>query len=170
MAEVTLTERILLDPGHRQAYQPPFGDQEPEPIAEEQSRLANLHKGQRVKPRRVVVQHQAPRRGISEGALVKLLQQNGVGRPSTYAQVVASLVKRGYARRDDQGELVPTARGREVCAFLTGAYPQLFTPAFTATMEQRLDAVAAGTASYRETLEAVWQQLQNELTDDKEAT
>jgi DNA topoisomerase-1 len=154
-------EIILLDPGYQAAYLPPAKADEPAPIESEQSRLATLKKGQRVQPRRVVVQRKAPPQGIGEGELIKALQRVGVGRPSTYAQVAGDLVRRRYARRNDKGKLIPTARGRDVCAFLLGAYGHIFTPAFTAQLERKLDAIAVGKASYRETIQFVWEQLDN---------
>jgi DNA topoisomerase-1 len=152
-------EIILLDPGFQAAYLPPAKVDEPAPIEPEHSRLANLKKGQRVQPRRVVVQRKAPPQGIGEGELIKALQRVGVGRPSTYAQIAADLVRRRYAQRNDKGQLIPTARGKEACAFLLDAYGHIFTPAFTAQLEARLDAIAVGKASYRETIQFVWEQV-----------
>lgn len=161
MSKTTLTaqEKILLDPGFQAAYSPPAKPDEPTPIKPEQSRLATLKKGQRVRPRRVVVQRKAPPSGVSEGELIKALQRVGVGRPSTYAQIAADLVHRRYAHRNEKGELVPTARGKDVCAFLLDAYGHIFTPTFTARLERKLDAIAAGKASYRETIQFVWEQV-----------
>jgi DNA topoisomerase-1 len=152
-------EIILLDPGFQAAYSPPTKADEPAPIEPEQSRLATLKKGQRVRPRRVVVQRKALPQGIGEGELIKALQRVGMGRPSTYAQVAGDLVRRRYAQRNEKGQLIPTARGRDVCAFLLGAYGHIFTPAFTAQLEARLDAIAVGKASYAETIQFVWEQV-----------
>jgi DNA topoisomerase-1 len=152
-------EIILLDPGFQAAYLPPAKADEPAPIEPEQSRLANLKKGQRVQPRRVVVQRKAPASGVGEGELIKALQRVGVGRPSTYAQVAGDLVRRRYALRNDKGQLIPTTRGKDVCAFLLDAYGHIFTPAFTAQLERKLNAIAVGKASYAETIQFVWEQL-----------
>ena len=156
---LTATEKIVLEEGYRQAYQKSLPDsEEPTPIKASHSRLNTLKKGQRVKPRRVVVQHQASPSGIRESDLIGLLEENGVGRPSTYAQVVGDLVRHRYARRED-GLLLPTGRGREVCAFLLDAYPHIFTPSFTTRLERELDAIAEGRASYQETVAGVWEEL-----------
>jgi DNA topoisomerase IA len=152
-------EIILLDPGYQAAYSPPTKADEPAPIEPEQSRLANLKKGQRVQPGRVAVQRKALPQGIGEGELIKGLQRVGVGRPSTYAQVAGDLVRRRYALRNDKGQLIPTTRGKDVCAFLLDAYGHIFTPAFTAQLERKLNAIAVGKASYRETIQFVWEQL-----------
>jgi DNA topoisomerase-1 len=155
----TAQEKIVLDPGYQAAYSLPTKADEPAPIEPEQSRLANLKKGQRVQPRRVLVQRKAPAQGIGEGELIKALQRVGVGRPSTYAQIAADLVRRRYAQRNEKGRLIPTARGRDVSTFLLGAYGYIFTPAFTAQLEAKLDAIAVGKASYAETIQFVWEQV-----------
>jgi DNA topoisomerase IA len=155
----TAQEKIVIDPGFQAAYSPPAKPDEPAPIEAEQSRLATLKKGQRVQPRRVVVQRKATAQGIGEGELIKALQRVGVGRPSTYAQIAADLVRRRYAQRNEKGQLIPTTRGKEACAFLLGAYGHIFTPAFTAQLERKLKAIAAGKASYAETIQFVWEQV-----------
>lgn len=155
----TAQEKIVLDPGFQAAYLPPAKPDEPASIMPEQSRLASLKKGQRVQPRRVVVKRKAPPGGVGEGELIKALQRVGVGRPSTYAQIAADLVRRRYARRNEKGQLTPTARGKDVCAYLLDSYGHLFTPDFTAQLEKKLKAIAAGQASYAETIQFVWDQL-----------
>lgn len=161
---ITSEEKIIIEAGHSQAYQSPATAtaDAPAPIEASQSRLSKLKKGQRIKPRRVIVQRKTSPKGLRESDLIHLLQKNGVGRPSTYAQVIADLVRRRYAERSEKGELIPTARGREVWKFLASAYPHLFTPAFTAQMEHELDAIAKGKASYRKTIETVWKELHKE--------
>ncbi len=154
-------EKIIIEAGYSQAYQLSIDDK-PLPVEASQSRLSKLKRGQRIKPRRVVVQHKAPPKGIREGDLIRLLQENGVGRPSTYAQVISGLVSRHYAQRSGNGELIPTVRGREVCKFLVTAYPHIFTPTFTARMERELDAIATGKANYLETIKTVWNELHKE--------
>ena len=159
---ITSEEKIIIEAGYSQAYQPTPNKPENTPITPDESRLSQLKKGQRVQPRRVVVRRKAAPKGLSESDLIHLLQENGVGRPSTYAQVVAGLVSRRYAKRNGDGNLSPTGRGRDVCGFLVTAYPPIFTPAFTARMERELDAIAAGKASYLETITIVWNELNKE--------
>jgi len=164
MTTLIATERIVLDPGYRRAYQSP----ESMPVVEQKdSRLSKLRRGQRVQPRRVLVQQHTPPKGLSEAELIRLLRARGIGRPSTYAAIVATLLRREYVQQDNDGHLLPTARGREACNFLTQHYPRLFDPDFTARLEAQLDAVAAGQASYQAVVRSVWDLLQNKSRQEE---
>ena len=80
---------------------------------------------------------------FSEAALVKALEENGVGRPSTYAQTIEVLVNRQYATRESR-QLVPTKRGEDVTDWLVLRMPALFNVGYTAQMEDELDKVEEG--------------------------
>jgi DNA topoisomerase-1 len=80
---------------------------------------------------------------FSEAALVKALEENGVGRPSTYAQTIEVLVNRQYATRESR-QLVPTKRGEDVNDWLVLRLPALFDVGYTAQMEAELDKVEEG--------------------------
>lgn len=80
---------------------------------------------------------------FSEAALVKALEENGVGRPSTYAQTIEVLVNRQYATRESR-QLVPTKRGEDVNDWLVSRMPALFDVGYTAQMEAELDRVEDG--------------------------
>lgn len=82
-----------------------------------------------------------PRYG--EAALVKTLEENGVGRPSTYAQTIEVLVDRQYAVREAR-QLVPTQRGMDVNDWLVKKLEPLFNVGYTAQMEEDLDKVEDG--------------------------
>lgn len=79
----------------------------------------------------------------SEAALVKALEENGVGRPSTYAQTIEVLVGRLYATREAR-QLVPTQRGMDVNDWLVEKLEPLFNVGYTAEMEAELDKVEEG--------------------------
>ncbi len=79
----------------------------------------------------------------SEAALVKALEENGVGRPSTYAQTIEVLVDRSYAERESR-QLVPTKLGEDVNDWLVSRMPALFDVGYTAQMESELDKVEEG--------------------------
>ncbi len=82
-----------------------------------------------------------PRYG--EASLVKALEENGVGRPSTYAQTIEVLMDRQYATREAR-QLVPTQRGMDVNDWLVKKLEPLFNVGYTAQMEDELDKVEAG--------------------------
>ena len=79
----------------------------------------------------------------SEAALVKALEENGVGRPSTYAATVETLVTRQYAERSGR-QLLPTQRGMDVNDWLVKKLEPLFAVDYTAKMEAELDEVEEG--------------------------
>ena len=148
-------ETLLIEPGYRQVYAPP-PDPETDPVVTtDQSRLADLKEGQRVRPRTVTITRRVPPKGVSEADLIRLLQAQGIGRPATYASIIENLVVRRYVGRSPDGTLSPTNRGREVCQFLTREYSNLFDPTFTAQMEHQLDLIAAGEARYVDALQAL---------------
>jgi DNA topoisomerase-1 len=94
----------------------------------------------------------------SEALLVKALEQHGVGRPSTYAQTVGTIKKRGYVEVQKR-RLFPTDLGREVHTVLSSKLPGLFEVPFTAAMESALDQIAAGERESKAYLKAFWQQV-----------
>lgn len=81
----------------------------------------------------------------SEASLVKALEENGVGRPSTYAQTIEVLVGRLYATREAR-QLVPTQRGKDVNDWLVKKLEPLFNVGYTAEMESELDKIEEGEA------------------------
>ncbi len=94
----------------------------------------------------------------SEALLVKALEQHGVGRPSTYAQTVSILKKRGYVSVEKR-KLIPTELGRAVHQVLDSKLPGLFEVPFTAAMESALDEIAAGQRESKAYLKAFWSQV-----------
>ena len=91
----------------------------------------------------------------TEALLVKALEQHGVGRPSTYAQTIATVKKRGYVEVNKR-QLASTALGKEVHQVLDSKLKGLFEVPFTAQMETALDDIAAGKQNSREYLKAFW--------------
>ena len=79
----------------------------------------------------------------SEAALIKALESDNIGRPSTYATILRTIQDRDYVKKE-KGKLVPTELGFSVCDFLVAKLPQLFNVGFTAEMEQQLDDVEEG--------------------------
>jgi len=80
---------------------------------------------------------------FTEATLVKELEQNGIGRPSTYAAIISTIQKRGYVRTEDK-RLVPTETGEVVNDLLVQYFPDVMSVDFTARMEGELDAIAGG--------------------------
>ena len=152
---VRVSEKELLNPGSRRVYTPPSQSEEGI-LKSGESRLHDLKKGQRIRPRRVRARHQA----LSEAGLISLMQAGGSGRPATYAIVIETLLKRQYVYREANGALVVSKRGREVLEFLLKEYPDLFSLEFTARMEKQLDEIACGGRGfYEKVLNALWDMI-----------
>jgi DNA topoisomerase-1 len=103
----------------------------------------------------------------SEAALVKALEENGVGRPSTYAQTIEVLVNRQYATRESR-QLVPTKRGEDVNDWLVMRMPALFDVGYTAQMEAELDKVEEGGISGEKMLSGFYAKFLEWLAAAKE--
>jgi DNA topoisomerase-1 len=80
---------------------------------------------------------------FSEATLIKELEENGIGRPSTYAQIVYTIKQRKYVESKAR-KLFPTELGKTVNKILVGNFPQIFEVKFTATMEEELDKIEEG--------------------------
>jgi len=87
----------------------------------------------------------------SEAGLVKELEKRGIGRPSTYASIIKTIIDRGYVLKDGKA-LMPTETGEVVDNFLAEHFAEIVSDVFTAEMEGKLDDIAEGTREYEKTL------------------
>ncbi|MDP1884807.1 MAG: type I DNA topoisomerase [Candidatus Moranbacteria bacterium] len=81
---------------------------------------------------------------FSEAALVKAMEELGIGRPSTYAPTISTIIDRKYVAKDENKRLFPEEIGFTVCDLLTEHFADIVDYAFTATMEENLDGIAEG--------------------------
>ncbi|MBI3872612.1 MAG: type I DNA topoisomerase [candidate division Zixibacteria bacterium] len=105
----------------------------------------------------------------SEATLVRELEANGIGRPSTYAQIIATILARNYVRLD-QRRLAPTELGVAVNSILVDAFPELFNVEFTAEMENELDRIEEGTETWTEIMHAFYEPFSASLDFATERT
>ncbi len=96
---------------------------------------------------------------FTEASLIKALEENGVGRPSTYASTISTIVDRHYVEKDKRA-LKPTNMGFQVNDFLVHHLPALFDIQFTARMEEDLDSIEEGKLSWVEMLESFYGSFQ----------
>jgi DNA topoisomerase-1 len=94
----------------------------------------------------------------SEPSLIRALEENGVGRPSTYAQTLATLDKREYVSKEKRS-LTPTEAGMRVNDFLVKALDPLFNVKFTAEMEEKLDKIEDGTVEWADMMKKFYDQF-----------
>ncbi|MDG2374908.1 MAG: DNA topoisomerase I [Woeseiaceae bacterium] len=103
---------------------------------------------------------------FTEASLVKTLEEYGIGRPSTYANIIATLKNREYVEMDGK-RFIPTDIGRIVNGFLTEHFTQYVDYDFTARLEDDLDEISLGKQDLVPLLEGFWQPF-HDLVDDKE--
>jgi len=98
----------------------------------------------------------------SEASLVKALEEQGIGRPSTYASIIQTLVYRNYVLRD-RGYFTATELGIRICRLLMEYFKKIMDIGFTATMEEELDSIEDGTNDYVKVLGDFWGPFKEEL-------
>ena len=103
---------------------------------------------------------------FSEASLVRELEKEGIGRPSTYAQILSTIRDRGYVEMQER-RFVPTPLGDTVAKLLVRAFPELFDLEFTSLMEGELDRVEDGEVDWREVLEGFYPQFRKRLEEGK---
>ena len=104
---------------------------------------------------------QPPRR-FSEASLVAALEENGIGRPSTYAPTLSTLQQRGYVYRESR-RLFPTDTGETVNDLLADFFANIVDVSFTAEMESNLDKIANGQTEWREVVRSFYEPFSHQL-------
>ncbi len=98
----------------------------------------------------------------TEASLVKTLEERGIGRPSTYAQILATIQERGYVRRE-RGTLFPTELGMQVTDMLVPHFPEVMDVEFTAQLEESLDKIEEGETDWVDTVGAFYKEFEKDL-------
>lgn len=104
---------------------------------------------------------QPPQR-FSEASLIKFLEENGIGRPSTYAPIISTIIDRGYVERE-QKSLRPTALGGVVTDVLIQQFPNIVDEKFSAGMEKSLDKIEEGKTDWVKTLDKFYKDFAKTL-------
>ena len=103
-----------------------------------------------------IIPHETkPPSRYTEAALVKILEKEGIGRPSTYASIIGTIVDRGYAQISSNS-LAPTFTAFAVTALLEEHFPELVDTTFTAKMESSLDEISSGNLEWLPYLETFY--------------
>jgi len=138
------TGQVILFPGFMRVYVE--GSDNPDlDLANKERILPNLSQGeslscQELKPESHTTK---PPARYTEASIVKALEENGIGRPSTYASIISTIVRRTYIERTG-GKLSPTFLGLAVTQLLENHYTNLVSKEFTAKMEDGLDEISRG--------------------------
>jgi DNA topoisomerase-1 len=94
----------------------------------------------------------------TEATLVKELEEKGIGRPSTYASIISTIVEREYVRKD-QGRFTPTMLGERVSVLLVKSFDDVFDVTFTARLEEELDEIEEGKLPWRDAVREFWEKF-----------
>jgi DNA topoisomerase-1 len=98
----------------------------------------------------------------TEATLVKDLEEKGIGRPSTYASIISTIVDREYVTKD-QGRFTPTMLGERVSVLLVKSFEDIFDVGFTARLEEELDEIEEGTLPWRKSVKDFWERFELDL-------
>jgi len=119
----------------------------------EETELPDLEKNDKLDLKKLdSVQHfTEPPARYTEAGLIKILEKNGIGRPSTYAPTLATIQTRNYVQKNEQKRFAPTEMGTIVNDVLVENFPEVVDIEFTAKMEKELDEVAEGKDTWQKT-------------------
>ncbi len=151
------TGKKVLFPGFFRAYVE--GSDDPEAKLEDRDTpLPSLQNEQELSCSDVIpVEHETkPPARFTEASLVKQLEKDGVGRPSTYATIIGTIMERDYVRKEGNA-LVPTFTAFAVTELLEKYFPDLVDEHFTSQMEQKLDDIATGKEDRLEYLKSYYE-------------
>lgn len=158
------TGQTLVFPGFIAVYREGVDDEEDS----EEGKLPQLAEGETVPVDKLYgEQHftQPPPR-YSEASLVKTLEEYGIGRPSTYASIISTLLDREYVTLDKK-RFMPTDVGYVVNRFLTEHFSSYLDYDFTANLEDQLDSISAGTRDWIPLLEEFWKGFSSLIEEKK---
>ncbi len=133
---------------------------------EDEQALPAVARGESVPVREITpTQHfTEPPPRFSEASLVKELERLGIGRPSTYAQIISVLVDRHYVNLE-QRRFTPTELGETVAKVMIKQFPEVFDVQFTSTMEGELDKIEEGELTWKRVLDDFYQPFDAALRD-----
>ncbi len=159
------TGSVIKFPGFLALYREAREEGEGRALEDEQA-LPEVTLGERVPMRELVpAQHfTEPPPRFSEASLVKELERLGIGRPSTYAQIISTLTDRRYVELQ-QRRFFPTPLGDSVERVMVKQFPDIFNVGFTSEMEGELDKIEEGTLTWQRVLKDFYGPFESSLND-----
>ena len=154
----------LITPGFLAVYRESFDDAASDD--ENDRMLPAMEVGDRVKLLEIRPEQHftEPPPRYSEASLVKALEEHGIGRPSTYASIIQTLLYKKYCELLNK-RFIPTDLGKIVNRFLTGNFERYVDYGFTAEMEDELDNISRGEEDWVPVLERFWETLSAQIAD-----
>lgn len=148
-------DKLITKPGYRLAAPPQY-------VSIDCIPATDFVVGEKLEKTKLVKEEDStkPKSRYTEAALVKELQSREIGRPSTYATIVETILSasRGYAELDDK-KIVPTERGMQLAAFCNRAFPNIINYDYTKQMELCLDKIANGELNWLDYMKAFYSDL-----------
>ena len=139
-------------------------DQKDEDDEELKHRLPVVQEGEELKFKAILPEQHftEPPPRYNEATLVKELEADGVGRPSTYASILSTIQEREYVKKEG-GKFVPTELGMVVTDLLLDSFENLFDVKYTARMEEELDEIEEGKMDWREAMSEFYERFKKDL-------
>ncbi len=103
---------------------------------------------------------------FNEASLIRILEEKGIGRPSTYAPIISLIQQKNYVEKDGR-YFVPTNLGTTICDYLSKSFPKIFDLDFTAQMEERLDEIAENKNNFIGVLKDFYEPFEINLNEKK---
>ena len=161
-----LVSNEITQMGYREVYSYKDDDQEEDGPVKETFKVGEKLKDCKLED---VKKETKPKPRFTEATLIKELQKRGLGRPSTYATIVETVLSqtRGYAELQEKA-IVPTDRGMQLAAFLDRAFDNVINLDYTSNMEKDLDKISEGKATKLSFLNNFYNNLENTIKTNKE--
>ncbi len=137
---------------------------------DEEKNLPQVEQGEHLKLNKITPEQHftEPPPRYTEATLVKVLEEKGIGRPSTYASIMTTIQDREYVEKLE-GRFHPTGLGTTVNDLLVKNFADLFNPTYTARMEENLDEIEDGKLDWRDALRGFYDKFSVDLKDATEA-
>lgn len=169
------TGSVVKFPGFRTVYLDSIAEKQAsknEDIEEEPKTglLPDISEGESFAPKTFLDSEEhwtSPPPRYNEASLVKALEEDGIGRPSTYAAIISNIQDRGYVEKIEN-RFIPTELGSVVCKMLVDSFPDVMDIEFTAKVEELLDKIEEGDINWKKVLREFWKGFEVTLEKAKE--
>ncbi len=159
-ASITAGDYLFRASGFRVAFDgfTALYEESTDDAKKKETALPPLEEGQKLQLKKLTADQKftQPPPLYTEATLIHALEENGIGRPSTYAPIITTIVDRGYVEKD-QKKLKTTPLGQAVNTVMMEQFPNIVDVKFSADMEKKLDIVEAGKADWVKTIDEFYQ-------------
>ena len=165
-ASITAGDYLFRASGYRVSFDgfTALYEESTDDAKKKETALPPLEEGQTLKLKKLTADQKftQPPPLYTEATLIHALEENGIGRPSTYAPIITTIVDRGYVEKD-QKKLKTTPLGQAVNTVMMEQFPDIVNVKFSADMEKKLDVVEAGQADWVKTIDDFYQGFEKSL-------